>query len=52
MWRRCGDFFHTELMVKCGKLAHIAQEAIRRSGKDIPLERVNIGIKGEILEQA
>ena len=36
----------------CYGLAHIAQEALRRSGKDIPVETVNIGIKGEILEPA
>jgi hypothetical protein len=35
----------------CYGLVHIAQEAIKRSGKDIPLKTVNIGIKGEILEQ-
>lgn len=36
----------------CYGLVHIAQEALRRSGKDIPVETVNIGIKGEILEAA
>ena len=36
----------------CYGLVHIAQEAIKRSGKDIPLKTVNIGIKGEILEQS
>lgn len=36
----------------CYGLVHIAQEALNRSGKDIPLERVKIGIKGEILEYA
>ncbi len=35
----------------CYGLVHIAQEAIKRSGKDIPLKTVNIGIRGEILEQ-
>ncbi len=35
----------------CYGMVHIAQEAIKRSGKDIPLKTVNIGIKGEILEQ-
>ena len=36
----------------CYGLIHIAQEALNRSGKDIPLERVKIGIKGEILKYA
>ncbi len=36
----------------CYGLIHIAQEALNRSGKDIPLERVKVGIKGEILEYA
>lgn len=36
----------------CYGLVNIAQEAIKRSGKDIPLKTVNIGIKGEILEQS
>jgi len=34
----------------CYGMVHIAQEAIKKSGKDIPLKTVNIGIKGEILE--
>ena len=36
----------------CYGMVRIAQEAIKRSGKDIPLKTVNIGIKGEILEQS
>jgi len=36
----------------CYGLIHIAQEAIKRSGKNIPLKTVNIGIKGEVLESA
>ena len=36
----------------CYGLVHIAQEAIKRSGKNIPLKTVNIGIKGEVLEPA
>jgi len=36
----------------CYGLIHIAQGALNRSGKDIPLERVKIGIKGEILKYA
>jgi hypothetical protein len=32
----------------CSGLIHIAREAISRSGKDIPLETTEIGIKGEI----
>ena len=36
----------------CYGMIHIAQEAIKRSGKDVPLKTVNIGIKGEILEQS
>lgn len=31
----------------CHGLVHVAQEALRRSGKDIPIETVVIGIKGE-----
>ncbi len=31
----------------CHGLVHIAQEALSRSGKDIPIETVVIGIKGE-----
>jgi hypothetical protein len=34
----------------CHGLVHIAREALRQSGKDIPLESVKIGIKGEILK--
>ncbi len=36
----------------CYGLVRIAQEALHRSGKDIPVETVNIGIKGEVLEPA
>jgi ferredoxin len=32
----------------CYGLAHIAQEALGKSGKDIPFEATKIGIKGEI----
>ena len=32
----------------CYGLVHIAQEALSKSGKDIPFETVNIGIKGGI----
>ena len=35
----------------CYGLIHIAQEALTKSGKDIPFESVKIGIKGEILKQ-
>ena len=34
----------------CHGLVHIAREALRQSGKDIPLDSVKIGIKGEILK--
>lgn len=33
----------------CSGLVHITQEALRRSGKDIPVETVVIGIRGDIL---
>ncbi len=36
----------------CYGLVRIAQEALRKSGKDIPLETVNIGITGGVLEPA
>jgi len=32
----------------CHGLVHIAQEALRKSGKDIPFESVIVGIRGEI----
>ncbi|MFU8795997.1 MAG: ATP-binding protein [Dehalococcoidia bacterium] len=32
----------------CHGLVHIAQEAIRKAGKDIPLGTVKVGIKGEV----
>jgi len=32
----------------CSGLVHMAQEAVRLSGKDIPLEDVTIGIKGDL----
>lgn len=35
----------------CFGLVHIAKEAIKKSGKDIPFESVTIGIKGEILKK-
>jgi len=31
----------------CSGLMHMAKQAIRLSGKDIPLKEVIIGIKGE-----
>jgi hypothetical protein len=34
----------------CYGLVHIAQEALTKSGKDIPFESVIIGIKGDILK--
>jgi len=34
----------------CYGMVHIAQEAIKRSGKDVPLKVVKIGIKGEVLQ--
>ncbi len=34
----------------CYGMVHIAQQAIRKSGQDIPLESVLIGIKGELLK--
>ena len=33
----------------CSGLVHMAKLAIQQSGKDIPMEEVTIGIKGEIL---
>ncbi len=35
----------------CYGLVHIARQAIEQSGKDIPLESVMIGIKGELLKE-
>ncbi|UCD22132.1 MAG: 4Fe-4S ferredoxin, partial [Chloroflexota bacterium] len=32
----------------CSGLVHIAREALSKSGKDIPIETTEIGIKGEI----
>jgi ferredoxin len=32
----------------CYGLVHVAREALRKSGKDIPLETVMVGIRGEI----
>ncbi|UCD22057.1 MAG: 4Fe-4S binding protein [Chloroflexota bacterium] len=32
----------------CSGLVHIAREALSKSGRDIPLETIEIGIKGEI----
>lgn len=34
----------------CYGLVHIAQEALKRAGKDIPLGTVKVGIKGEVME--
>ena len=33
----------------CSGLVHMAREAIRSSGKDIPLREVTVGVKGELL---
>ena len=35
----------------CGGLIYLAKEALKASGKDIPLNEVVIGIKGEILSE-
>jgi len=35
----------------CYGLVHIAQEALSKSGKDIPFEELMIGIRGEILKE-
>lgn len=35
----------------CYGLVHIAQEALKKSGKDIPFESIKIGIKGEVLSR-
>jgi Pyruvate/2-oxoacid:ferredoxin oxidoreductase delta subunit len=35
----------------CYGMVHIARQAIRESGQDIPLESVLIGIKGELLKE-
>jgi len=34
----------------CFGLVHIAREALKKAGKDIPLEVVKVGIKGEVME--
>jgi hypothetical protein len=34
----------------CHGLVHIAREALKKAGKDIPLEVVKVGIKGEVME--
>jgi len=34
----------------CHGLVHAVQEALRRTGKDIPLETVVIGVRGEVIE--
>lgn len=34
----------------CHGLVHIAREALKKAGKDIPLELVKVGIKGEVME--
>ncbi|MFC1946536.1 ATP-binding protein [Chloroflexota bacterium] len=36
----------------CSGLVHMAKQAIQQSGRDIPMEEVTIGIKGEILATA
>ncbi|MFH1381737.1 MAG: 4Fe-4S binding protein [Chloroflexota bacterium] len=35
----------------CFGLAHLAREAVRQSGKDIPLHDVTIGIRGEVKQK-
>lgn len=35
----------------CYGMVHIARQAIRKSGRDIPLESVLVGIKGELLKE-
>ncbi|UCD86157.1 MAG: 4Fe-4S binding protein [Deltaproteobacteria bacterium] len=35
----------------CHGLVHLAQEALKKSGKDIPFESIKIGIKGEVLSR-
>ena len=35
----------------CYGLVHIAQEALKKSGKDIPFESIKIGIKGEVVSR-
>jgi len=36
----------------CSGLVHMARQAIQQSGKDIPMEEITIGIKGEIMATA
>lgn len=36
----------------CSGLVHMVKQAVKQSGKDIPMEEVTIGIKGEILATA
>jgi len=33
----------------CGGLIYLAKEAVKASGKDIPIEEIVIGIKGDIV---
>ena len=35
----------------CHGLVHIVQEALKKTGKDIPFDTVTIGVKGEIVER-
>ena len=35
----------------CGGLSHIVGEALTRSGRDIPIETVTIGIQGDVLDR-
>ncbi len=35
----------------CQGLPHIAQNAMRKAGKDIPMDLVTIGLQGEVLEE-
>ncbi len=35
----------------CHGLVHIAREALRKAGKDIPLDAVKIGVKGEVIAE-
>ncbi|OFV65489.1 MAG: 4Fe-4S ferredoxin [Candidatus Syntrophoarchaeum butanivorans] len=35
----------------CFGLVHLAQEAVKRSGMDVPFKVIKIGIKGEVIEE-
>lgn len=36
----------------CGGISHIVGEALARSGRDIPIETVTIGIQGDVLDRS